>query len=181
MKTTLLGEQILALRPAILSDRRWIFNSLVHSNLTAQMLGPPLFPDALVPTWEEFIEDYIVSYFSDEQPEMGRCFLILRDDKAIGQINYNPIHPTEKWIELDIWLADSKYTGKGYGRAAIQLLCQYLKQHLAPKSIILAPSARNVRAIRAYKKAGFQETTAIPKDFEADYDDTVILKLSMND
>lgn len=171
----LLTTEKLTLRPAVLQDKRKIFDWLTASNLTSEMFGPPKFPDIPIPTWNEFNEDYLEHYFDGSQPLKGRCFILLENGREMGQISYNEIDKVAKSTEIDIWLADREFTGKGLGTEAIKILCCYLYHNFACQSIYIAPSRRNSRAIKAYKKAGFVETEHVPAGFVPDYKDTVIL------
>lgn len=170
-----LKNKLLALRPATLQDKKSVYNWLAHSNLTIEMLGPPNFPDNPIPSWDEFNEDYLDHYFDGSQPLKGQCFILIYNGQQIGQINYNEIDPTTKSTEIDIWLADRAYTGKGLGTEAIKTLCDYLYHKFGCETIYIAPSRRNIIAIKAYKKAGFIETKNLPKNFVPDYEDTVVL------
>lgn len=165
------------IRPSTIKEKKKIFNWLTNSNVTKEMLGPPKFPDNPVPTWEEFDEDYLDYYFDGTNPKAGRCFIILSNQIEVGQINYNPINEKTKTTEIDIWLSDKKFMGKGIGTTAIKLLSHHLFKNLGCKKIIIQPSARNINAIKAYKKAGFIEQTQIPKGFELDYYDSVFMIL----
>lgn len=170
-----LTTNLLTLRPATVKDRRNVYNWLAHSNLTSEMLGPPHFPDIPIPTWETFCEDYTDHYFNGTKPHSGRCFILIHQGEEIGQINYNEINLDLKSVEIDIWLADSAFTGKGFGVEAIHILCRYLKKYFGCKTFYIGPSRRNINAIKAYKKAGFAETKHIPDAFIPDYSDTVLL------
>ncbi len=161
-----------------ITDKEKIFNWLANSNLTSEMLGPPIFPDNPVPSWKEFDEDYLDYFFDGSEKFNGRCFIILFENEEVGQINYNPIDQENKTTELDIWLKDKKFTGKGIGTKAIQILCSFLFEKMDCKKIIIQPSARNTNAIKSYKKAGFKILKQIPKDFELDYFDGVLLELN---
>ena len=57
--------------------------------------------------------------------------------------------------ELDIWMRGEAYCSHGYGSDALIALTRYLHEHFDVREAILRPSERNVRAIRAYVKAGF--------------------------
>lgn len=171
-----LKSKLLTLRPAKLQDKRNVYNWLAHSNLTKEMLGPPNFSDNSIPTWDEFNLDYLDHYFDGSQPLKGRCFIIIYKGQHIGQVNYNPIDTNRKSTEIDIWLADRKYIGKGIGTEAIKILCYYLNNNFDCEIIYIAPSRRNKIAIKAYKKAGFIETINIPINFVPDYVDTVVLE-----
>lgn len=165
----------MTIKPATLQDKKKIFKWLAHSNLTSDMFGPPNFPDIQIPTWEEFDNDYLDYYFDGSQPMKGQCFILIHNGQEIGQINYNEIDTNTKSTEIDIWLADRQFTGKGFGSEAIKILCNYLDKSFNCKTIYIAPSRRNSNAIKAYKKAGFIETDIHPANFVADYKDTIVL------
>ena len=174
MKELLIGEKI-KIKPTTISDKRKIFNWLTNSNLTKNMIGPPNFPDSKIPTWEEFDTDYLNHYFDGSNPLKGRCYIIIEDGKEVGQINYNTIDIEKKTSDLDIWLSDKKYTGRGIGTEAIKLLCEYLHGKFDCEQIIMSPSKRNKNAIKSYKKAGFVMTDIELDESEKDYDDNVVM------
>ncbi len=171
----LLTADAITLRPAAIEDKEKIFRWLAHSNLTKEMLGPPKFPENPIPSWEAFVNDYANYYFDGSQPLLGRCFIIMHHNQEVGQINYNELDEEDQSTEIDIWLADKKYTGKGLGTAALQLLCRYLHQTYNCRKIYIAPSRRNRTAIKSYTKVGFTETNNPPGYFVPDYSDTVVM------
>jgi RimJ/RimL family protein N-acetyltransferase len=171
----LLTTKILTIRPATLPDKKKIFNWLANSDLTSEMLGPPNFSDNPIPTWDEFDKDYLDYFFDGSQPMKGRCFVLEHKGQEIGQINYNEIDTNTKSTEIDIWLSERQFTGKGLGTEAIKALCNYLDKSFDCKTIYIAPSKRNSIAIKSYKKAGFMETDQLPMNFIADYNDTIVL------
>ncbi len=179
MHTLLRGEKI-ELRPAVLQDKWKVFDWLTNSNLTKEMLGPPNYPDATIPGWNEFTGDYRDHFFDGSDPINGRCFIIMAGDLEVGQINYNEIDIDNQSTYLDIWLSDRKYTGRGIGTQAILLLCDYLNAQFNCKSIMLAPSGRNINAIKAYAKAGFVMSDIELDETEKDYDDIVVLIKEMS-
>jgi RimJ/RimL family protein N-acetyltransferase len=171
----LLTTKRVTLRPSTLPDKKKIFNWLINSDLTSEMLGPPKFPDNPIPTWDEFNNDYLDYFFDGSQPMKGRCFVLEHNEQEVGQINYNEIDVSTRSTEIDIWLSERKFTGKGLGTEAIKELCDYLDKAFDCKTIYIAPSRRNSNAIKAYKKAGFIETDQLPDNFIADYKDTILL------
>lgn len=175
--------ELITLRPSTLQDRRQVFEWLAYSDLTSSMLGPPHFPENPAPIWEEFIDDYYEYFFDGSQPESGRCFIIQLGDKEIGQVNYNEIYDEAglRFTELDIWLAGSEYTNKGYGTDALKTLCNFLHKDLGCQKFIIAPARQNIGAIKSYQKAGFTEVFTPPPHFVADYDDTVIMAKQMKE
>jgi len=172
------GERIL-LRPAVPADRLPIYQWLAESDITHMMLGPPTYPDAKVPTWEEFKSDYLPHFFDGSAPLKGRCYVIEAEGHPVGQINHDVISgdPLSTW--LDIWLKGSESTGKGYGPDAIRTLCKYLKKEYNCTRFLIAPSKRNRAALKAYKRAGFEICREIPEDFVADYNDNVTLSRTL--
>lgn len=166
---------MVSLRPATTDDRRKIFEWLAHSDITSSMMGPPDFADNAIPEWEYFVGDYNPGFFNDDNPDDGRSYIIEVENEEAGHINYNEIDRVTNTVELDIWMAGSRYCGKGYGPDAIDALCQFLENHLRCVRFILAPSARNTNAIKAYKKCGFRISSEVPRNFIPDYHDTVVM------
>ncbi len=168
------------LRPATPSDTRPIFEWLVASDLTASMMGPPLFPEVPLPTWEEFCADYAPHFFDGSKPQVARSFIIEVDGIPVGHINYDGLDPREHRTELDIWLRSSQYCNKGYGSDAIAVLVNHLATDYDVREFVLRPSRRNPRAIRAYERAGFIRI-AMPLEEQTrrygkgDYSDDVLL------
>jgi len=162
------------LRPATLNDRENIYEWLANSDITSSIMGPPDFPDNEIPDKDYFINDYEPAFFNDDDPYSGRSYIIEKDSEPVGHINYNEFKPGQL-VELDIWLSASKHCGHGYGTEAILLLCEHLKKNLNCREFMLAPSARNVRAIKVYEKAGFQISDKIPESLVPDYYDTVVM------
>lgn len=171
---TLKGDRII-LTPATLDDRRRIYDWMAHSDITCQMMGPPEFEDNPIPEWEFFKNDYNPDFFNDEDPDQGRSYIIQVNGESVGHINYNEIERSTNTAELDIWMAGSRFCNKGYGSDAIETLCHYLATQLHCTRFVLAPSARNKNAIRAYEKCGFKKSPEIPPGFIPDYADTVVM------
>jgi RimJ/RimL family protein N-acetyltransferase len=172
--------EIISLRPATMDDRLSVYQWLTQSDLTSLMLGPPNFYDHPIPTWEEFTDDYKDYFFDGSAPYRGRCFIIEHNTIAVGQINYNDIHLDDQSTELDIWLSAKKHTSKGYGTDALETLCNHLHESMGCTNFILAPSKRNIWALKAYLKAGFQPSDKRPVGFIPDYHDTVLMIKTMH-
>lgn len=159
---------VVTLRPAAIEDRRVIYEWLAKSDITESMMGPPLYPDNKIPTWQEFCDDYVLHYFSDEKPELGRCFVIMVNNEPVGQVNYNAIDKNNR-IELDIWMSCQANCGKGYGPDSLKALCKYLYEEFGISEFYIQPSARNTRAIKAYEKTGFKKVSLSIEQAEKEY------------
>jgi aminoglycoside 6'-N-acetyltransferase len=62
---------------------------------------------------------------------------------------------------LDIMIGEPSVVGSGLGARAVDVLCVYIEQHERPSWIAVTPEASNVRAHRAYEKAGFEKTRQV--------------------
>jgi RimJ/RimL family protein N-acetyltransferase len=174
---------LISLRPGTLADRRAVWEWIAQSDLTASMMGPPDFVENPVPTWEEFCEDYKPYFFDGTSAERGRSFIIERLDaaEAVGHISYDCHGDRPHFAELDMWMRDSSCCGLGFGSEALQVLCDHLRSALGIREMMLRPSARNVRAIRSYEKAGFAALRLSPKEQArrygpGEYHDTVVMQ-----
>ncbi len=157
------------LRPAVMTDRYPIYLALAHSDLTDILMGHPSQDYTPLLSYEEFCDDYKSYYFDDSRPELGRCFVIEVDGQAVGQVNYNDIEKDKNRTELDIWMFSKKQCGYGRGSEALRLLCDYLGKQSGVDGFYIKPSASNLRAIRAYEKAGFIRTTLSDEDAQVEY------------
>lgn len=169
------------LKPAKKSDRKKIYVWLTQSNLTSSMMGPPDYSDNPIPSCEEFYEDYPVSFFNSSGDSKGRNYIIVVDDEEIGTIGYDLLDKDKNRVVLDIWLNAEKHCGHGYGSNALDTLCKYIHKTYGITNFIISPSARNKRAIAAYKKAGFEYVRTISKEEQekefgkSEFDDNIIM------
>jgi len=74
----------------------------------------------------------------------------------VGAIFYTCFYLKKHKAELDIWMNDIKNCGMGYGPDALRTLCRHLYDTQGISEFIIRPSARNQRAVKAYRKAGFK-------------------------
>jgi diamine N-acetyltransferase len=146
------------LRRARLLDRPRIYEWLTQSDLTPSMMGGALFPDFPVPAIAEFAADYVNAYFEGTRPYSGRMFVISSGGDEIGCVSHGPINLLNDVVELDIWLAERRVTGRGLGSEALVLLADWLQSNYGVNRFLVRPSRRNVRALRAMRRAGFRET-----------------------
>jgi RimJ/RimL family protein N-acetyltransferase len=147
-----------SLRRARLLDRPRVYEWLAQSDLTHNVMGPPMFPDYAVPTLDEFSADYVNSYYDGTRPYSGRMFVIATGGEDVGCVSHGPIDLLNDVVELDLWLAERRLTGRGIGSEALVLLADWLQANYGVNRFLVRPSRRNVRALRAMRRAGFRET-----------------------
>ncbi len=165
------------LRPATIEDRRRVYAWLAESDATAEMMGPPVFSDHPIPSYAEFCADYDEAAF--EADGDFRIFIIVQNGEEVGVIHY--------WIqdgvaELDLWIGSRRNWGRGLGSRALREVCDQLERQKLAHALVIRPSARNERAVSAYKKAGFEDYEPnrhrLPAQFVTeglDYRDAVVL------
>jgi RimJ/RimL family protein N-acetyltransferase len=174
------GEKV-KLIPACEPDRKKIFEWLTRSDLTPSIMGPPVFKDHPIPSWEEFCKEYPPSFFNPSGDGHGRNFIIVARGKQVGTIGYDLLDRKKDRVVLDIWMRTEKYCGHGYGSDALQTLTAYINKTYGITSFIISPSGRNKRAIAAYTKAGFKYLKTMDraeqkKEFgSSEYDDNIIM------
>ena len=176
----LIRGQLVTLRPAFLQDREKVYRWMAESDVTPLMMGPPVFPDVPIPSFEQFCADYTDSFFSNAGEGEGRSFVIRAHGNNVGHISYSNVARKHALAELDIWMASLAYCGHGYGPDALAALAEHLREVYGFCRFLVRPSRRNRRAIAAYQRAGFSAVdpvSALPQSHsdKGDYDDTICL------
>ncbi len=170
-----IGGQVVRLRPAVIRDRKKIFQWLTQSDVTPSMMGPPKYPDHPLPTWEQFKQDYSESFFSVDEGSTGKNYIILARKTQVGTIGYDNLETQAESADLDIWMRAEKFCRLGYGFDAIKILMSHLHLTYGIKTFRVDPSHRNLRAITFYRKSGFVEEKCINRSEGGDYDDTIVM------
>lgn len=125
------------------------------------------YSDEPIPTYEEFRKDLGDHYFDGSQPEMGRSFAVVVNERTVGQVNYNEIDRKDQSVDIDIIVYREEDRGKGYGTDALWTLCKYLFWEMGLAKVRLETATNNERAIKSYEKIGFRKVdTYFSKDVE---------------
>lgn len=155
--TTIAGPKV-TLKRARANDRARVYEWLIGSDLTQNMMGGAMFPDHPIPSLDAFTADYGDHYFDGTRPYAGRTLIISANGEDIGCVSHGPIDVLNDVVELDIWLAERRAAGQGYGSEALVVLCDWLQSNYGVNRFLVRPSRRNVKALRAMRRAGFRET-----------------------
>lgn len=168
VKIMINGKKI-SLVPATLDDRRKVYEWCFHSDTTKSHSGPPDYPEIPIVTYAEFCDKHYEDYFfTGSRPRDGRGFLITHQAAPVGFISYSSFHLRESLAEFDIWMNCETNCGKGFGVDALVALGDFLNGTMDIHRLIIAPSNRNVRAIKSYEKAGFKKSDKAMSDFLLD-------------
>lgn len=78
------------------------------------------------------------------------------EGKLIGIVALRDADPVNARAEVDIYIGEKDHWGGGYGTDALRTVCRYGFDTLRLHSIQLGVVEANERAIKSYKKVGFQ-------------------------
>ncbi len=99
-------------------------------------------------------------------PGVARPFGIYAEDTLVGFCMFS-FAPEEEDPEDRYWLwrfmIDKSWQGRGYGKAALQEIIRYFKEHGADR-LYLSTEPENELGLHVYHKAGFRETGVIGDD-----------------
>ena len=89
---------------------------------------------------------------------------IYNNDIPVGFIMYGiePRDNNEYWI--DRFMIDEKYQNNGFGKKALDIIIEKIKQDKTHNKIKISTNPENSRAIKLYKKLGFYETGELHDD-----------------
>jgi RimJ/RimL family protein N-acetyltransferase len=155
-----------------------------HYSLLGEWLAAPHMREWWGDPEEElgFIRDMV------EGRDTTRPFMMVLDGELVGYIQYWFLghHQNEQWtkdhpwlkelpsesVGIDLSIGDSARLSQGIGSAALAAFVAMLRSE-GHQTIIIDPDPANVRAVRAYEKAGF---TPVPELLGRTGDDIVIMQ-----
>ncbi|WP_029906087.1 GNAT family N-acetyltransferase [Prevotella sp. 10(H)] len=147
---------MISLRYSTIGEKRKVYEWLCLSDTTPTFMGDPYFPDHPIPTWEEYLDDFEDFYFIEDEKEKGSVMIIENDGEEVGCVCHSSFHLKQECAELDIWMKSEACCGKGFGTTALKMLIEHLQVELRKTKFIIRPAERNIRAVKAYEKAGFR-------------------------
>lgn len=101
------------------------------------------------------------------------------DWKMIGNCGVFGIEPANRLSELGIMLGEKDEWNKGYGTETMSLLLRHCFETLNLNRVFLHVYAENLRAIRAYEKAGFAVEGRLREAVykHGRYDDVIVMSV----
>jgi aminoglycoside 6'-N-acetyltransferase len=103
-----------------------------------------------------------------EHPNQGGHALIMCDSRPVGYIRWRALTSDElsktnlkehheRAMDIDLFIGEEEYTGRGIGPAAIGMLIERLSREAGAGIAGLGASIENKNAIKAFEKAGFRK------------------------
>ena len=104
-----------------------------------------------------------IEYLQDVTKKGDYNFSIVTKDKEqlIGTCSLMNINSVNQTAEVGIFIGESSYRGKGYGKEALKIILDYGFNTLNLHNIYLGVYSFNEQAIECYKKLGFKEAGRI--------------------
>lgn len=130
-----------------------LFERWENNLRTAELGGDdprPVTAEAIAAAWEPLLR-------GERADWLGFAIYALPNLELIGHANLRDFTNSHGTAEIGITLGEVTERGKGYGSEAVRLLLHYAFQHLQVWNVWLDTASYNLRAIRAYEKAGFRE------------------------
>jgi len=157
------GDKVV-LRRALPQDVAHAHGSMARSDLTPTWIGPPWFAERPIPTLEQFLMRYPRHYFDGSRPFDGRVLVLSAEQEDAGILVWRRIDLMRDLVELEVWLAATRFCRRGIATEALELACRWLQSNCGVNRFLLRPSRRDVRALRCARRAGFRETDLEPAD-----------------
>ncbi|MCA0988425.1 GNAT family N-acetyltransferase [Guptibacillus algicola] len=133
-----------------------------------------------------FSRQGVQSWFDRISIDQSRIDLVVclqKTDQIIGDIAMLDIDHHNKKSVVRISIFEKEYWGKGYGTESMSLLVKYGFDVLNLNRIGLDVFSFNERAIKSYKKLGFQEEGRIREDlyYDGEYHDSIVMGILKRD
>lgn len=106
--------------------------------------------------YKEKISEFQSRIYPREELDVVKWYYIKEQDEIIGSI-WLEKKSHESFATLGIFIIDEKFRGQGIGKQAIQSIISADAKQMNIDEIRLNVRESNVRAIRCYKRLGFEE------------------------
>nr|WP_221379750.1 GNAT family protein [Actinoplanes polyasparticus] len=86
----------------------------------------------------------------------------------IGLVRLHGAEPETGVADLDVYLGEKDFWGKGYGTDAVRTVCRYGFEKMRLRKITLTAVVENEPAVHIYRKVGFVEEGRLRQVFRRD-------------
>lgn len=156
MERMFLQSSLLRLRASELSDLDYLFH--VENDTREWMVSA-----CKVPYSRFQLQQYIETNAHDLYVDKQLRLMIERvdDNQVVGVIDLFDFSPADRRAEMGI-IVDRECRGKGYGREALMLLCDYAECVLDLRQLYAYVFEDNVSARQLFASSGFELTATLP-------------------
>lgn len=148
-----IAGQNVRLRPLTEADLRTRAEWTADEELAA-LMGVNLDDELLLPPSQQLGENR--SWFAGRRQAGALLFAIEAEGRYIGDMDVT-IQPRERKAELTLFIGDRSQWGKGYGTEAVGLVLGFLYSEKPVETVEVDVAPGNDRALRFWKKLGFEE------------------------
>lgn len=128
----------------IITEKQWDNDFLRH--LTWDSFHPWRLDE-----WKEFVGK------TDSNSRFLFALLNKENNEFIGWISLSDVQFKNRGADLSIAIIDKENRNKGFGKDAIQMICNFAFFELGLHKIRLSVHANNIPAIRSYEAIGFKK------------------------
>lgn len=133
--------------------------ALLHEYYKDFVMDADIFMDMSSFREYTYIPEKVDAYFDRLRSQKDRMdFLVLVDQKPVGEIALKHIDKAANKCELSIHLQNDTVKNKGYGTQAERLILKYAFQTLGMETVIADSVLKNKRSQHTLEKVGFRET-----------------------
>ncbi len=122
-------------------------------------MDPDIFMDMSLFHEYQYSAEKVEAYFNKLKSQKDRVnFLIMLNEKPIGEIGLKHIDNSAKRCEMSIHLQNDRVKNKGFGTQAERLIIEYAFNKIGIKEILANSVLKNTRSQHILEKVGFKET-----------------------
>lgn len=108
-----------------------------------------------------------------------RLMICMNDHRSIGLIDLFDFNPTHRRAGVGILIVEENNRGKGFGKEALALICNYGKTHLHLHQLFANVVADNLASVQLFESYGFRRI-GVKKDWNlvaGSYKDELLYQL----
>lgn len=139
-----------------------------------------LVTDTVAPFSRQVLWQYLKDYTADiyQSREMRLMALDNATQEPIGTIDFFNFSPLNNRAELGLYIA-REYRGKGMGREALMLLCDYARNHIGLRQLYVYIGVDNEVCLKLFAENGFERVGTLRSWVKRGriYSDAVLMQL----
>lgn len=169
----IIGKKVY-LRPLLREDLTENYLKWINDQEITSFMETGIFPSTL---------ENLTSFYESVQSSNKDVILAIiykKTDKHIGNARLGPINWVHRKSYFGIMIGDKSIWGKGIGTEVTELILDYAFNRLNLNKVSLGVAVDNKKAIRSYKKAGFQEEGRLKEElfWNGKYIDTIYMGIT---